>query len=497
MMEENKRKSREARADITDVFGKIPPQATDLEEVILGAILIERDAISTARSILSPECFYKNAHQIIFSACLDIFSRHDPVDILTVTNELKQTGQLDSVGGPLFVAQLTNRVGSAANIEHHCRIVFEKYVQREIIRAFSLGVRDSFSDDKDPLQTLNDSQGVLDNLFRMIHRSGTKTWDAMVNETYGQIMKASESDDHLFGIPSGFKELDFFTSGRVGSDLIIIAARPGMGKTTRMLQEVINIAHYQRRPVGVFSLEMPFHQLIIKMVANQMEYNSNLIRSGKIDSGRKTDLADKMEYLKRTPIQLNDIAGLSILELKSIARMWKQKFGIEALYVDYLQLVRGDVVTRNREQEVSSVSRGLKQIAKDLQIPVIALSQLSRSVESRGGDKRPQLSDLRESGAIEQDADIIEFLFRPDYYGIETDEAGNDLRGLIECIIAKNRNGRLGTSLLRFHQEYSHLHDVKKEPVMTTTSAPVVDYSAARGIGPNLSAGDEFDETPF
>jgi len=292
----------------------------------------------------------------------------------------------------------------------------------------------------------------------------------MVQETYGEVLKAMDSDKHIYGLDTGFYDIDAITSGRVAGDLIIIAARPSMGKTSLMLQEVFNIAYKDKKPVGVFSLEMPFQQLIIKMVANDFRLDSNVIRSGKVYNNQKHELAKSFERLMGAQIYLNDISGINILELKSIARVWKQKHDIQALYVDYLQLIHADGKRNgNREQEVSLISQGLKAIAKDLHIPVIALSQLSRAVESREG-KQPQLSDLRESGSIEQEADVVQLLFRADYYGIERDLDGSDLKGLVEVNIAKNRNGATGKRLLRFEKEISRFSNIANEKEMPEPS---------------------------
>lgn len=437
-------------------MGKLPPQAVDLEEAVLGALMLEKEALTNVIDILHPDSFYKDAHKIIFQAIRHLFERSEPIDILTVTNELKRTGELDIVGGPYYITQLTNRVASSANVEYHSRIILQKHIQRELIRISSETIRDAFEDTSDVFQLLDKAEKNLFDIAQGNIRRNYQEMSVMVSQAYKQIEKARIHGTGITGVQSGFSGLDRITSGWQKSDLIIVAARPGMGKTAFVLSLAMNAAIAFNRPVGIFSLEMSSVQLVQRMISSETGIPSDKLRKGTLDNNEWNQLISMTGKLSNAPIFIDDSPSISVFDLRSKCRRLKSMHNVELIIVDYLQLMRAEVDTRtgNREQEISMISRSLKAIAKELDIPIIALSQLSRSVETRGGIKRPQLSDLRESGAIEQDADMVNFIYRPEYYDINTDENGDSTRGLAEIIVAKHRNGALNTVKLKF---ISHL----------------------------------------
>ncbi len=442
-------------APLMDI-GKMPPQAVDLEEAVLGAIMLERDALINVIDILKPESFYKDANARIFNAIQSLANRTEPVDILTVTQELKKTGELEIVGGAYYITQLTNRVASAANAEFHAHIVVQKFIQRELIRVSTDTIRDSYEEGSDVFELLDKAEK---NLFAIADGNIRKDFDKMstlIKQAIEQIEKAKNSEDGLSGIQSGLTSLDRLTSGWQRSDLVIIAARPAMGKTALVLTMARNAAVDFGHPVAVFSLEMSSLQLVTRLIASETELPSEKLKKGTLEDYEFAQLNDKIKKISEAPIFIDDTAGLSIFELRAKARRLKEKQGIELIIIDYLQLMVGSGEGKggNREQEISFISRSLKGLAKELNVPIIALSQLSRAVETRGGDKRPVLSDLRESGAIEQDADMVIFIHRPEYYNVTQDAEGNDTRNVAELIVAKHRNGPVDSVRTKF---ISHL----------------------------------------
>lgn len=432
-------------------FGKIPPQAVELEEAVLGAIMLEKDAYTAVIDILKPEIFYKPVHQTIFKAIQSLFEKSEPIDILTVTQELKEKGQLEIVGGPYYIASLTSRVGSAANIEFHCKILVEKFIKRELIRISSEIITNAFEETSDVFDVLDKAeQSLFDVAQGNLNRGSTKMSD-LLRDAIRQIEEASKNENKSRGVPSGFDELDRVTSGWQNSNLIIIAARPGMGKTAFSLSLARNAAVDYGIPVGIFSLEMEAIELVNRLIAAETNIDSEKIKKGNLRPDEWEALHANLNKLAEAPIFINDTPGITIFDFRAIARRLHQHHKVGLIIIDYLQLMRGSAETRGmREQEISLISRSLKAIAKELRIPIIALSQLSRKVEDRGGDKRPQLSDLRESGAIEQDADMVCFIYRPEYYGIENDENGDSLKGIAQIIIAKNRHGQTRDVTLGF-----------------------------------------------
>jgi replicative DNA helicase len=439
-----------------DHIGKVPPQALDLEEAVLGALMLDNDALSNSIEILRSESFYKTEHQEIFTAIQTLFNSAQPVDILTVTNELRRTGKLKEVGGPVYVSQLTDRVASAANIETHARIISQKYIQRELIRISSKLVTDAYDETKDVFDLLNEAES---NLFTVSEGNIRKNYDKMsslIRQALTQIEEIKNKEEGLSGVPSGFADLDKVTSGWQKSDLVILAARPGMGKTAFVLSTARNTAVQFNKAVAVFSLEMSSVQLVNRLIASESGISAEKLRKGNLEEHEWIQLNQKITQLSEAPIFIDDTPALTIFELRAKCRRLKRQHDIELIIIDYLQLMHaGGDNKGNREQEISTISRSLKSIAKELDVPIIALSQLSRAVETRGGDKRPMLSDLRESGAIEQDADIVCFIYRPEYYGFtEWPDASPgddpDCSGQGEIIIAKHRNGSLENIKLRF-----------------------------------------------
>jgi replicative DNA helicase len=434
-------------------YGRVQPQAIPLEEVVLGAILIDKNALPSVMDILKIETFYKQEHQEIFEIILDLFQKSQPIDILTVQEALKKAKKLEQVGGIAYLAELTNKVSSAANIEYHARIITQKYIQRELIKVSTEIIKDSFEDTKDIFELLDTAERNLFDITDQNLNTAYERLGALAVKTRKEIEAVSQKSDELTGVTTGFDELDKITSGWQPSDLIILAARPGMGKTALALSLARNAA-LSKRPVAVFSLEMSKMQLVQRLIAMEAEINSKKIRNGQLDDYEWKKLHEAVERMMNIEIYIDDTPAINIFELRAKCRRMKQNHNIQMVVVDYLQLMSSapNQSRGNREQEISSISRALKSMAKELNIPVIALSQLSRAVETRGGDKRPQLSDLRESGAIEQDADIVMFVYRPDYYGTEDEFEGP--KDISEIIISKHRNGSLGSVDLKFTKEF-------------------------------------------
>ncbi len=480
-------KPKSTRMDGIESLGKLPPQALELEEAVLGALMLERDAFNAVIEILKPESFYKEAHQKIFKAIVDLFDRSEPVDILTVTNNLRTKGELEIAGGAYYVTELTTKVNSAANIEFHARIVLEHSIKRDLISIASEVHRDAFEDTTDVFELLDKTEQSLYKVSESNIRKNYADMRSLMGEAIKELQAKKDHDNHLTGIPSGFTDLDRLTSGWQKNDLVIIAARPGMGKTAFVVSAMRNAAVEFKKPVAIFSLEMSSIQLVNRLISAEAELDSEKIKKGNLEEYEWTQLHYKINALTDAPIYIDDTPALSIRELRTKCRRLKAKNNIELIIIDYLQLMSGEGNSKgfggNREQEISAISRALKQLAKELQVPVIALSQLSRSVETRGGDKRPQLSDLRESGAIEQDADMVVFLYRPEYYKIDVDESGNSLKGVGEVIIAKHRNGSLDSVFLKFIGKYTKFCDLDRDKFNNSNS----------GSG---SFDDSFSKTP-
>jgi len=447
----------------------LQPQAREFEEAVLGALMLEKDAYPQVSEILRPESFYDRHHQMIYSAITDLAVRQEPIDILTVTEQLKKRGELEEVGGPFYITKLSSQVASSAHIEYHARIIAQKYLARELISFSSEIQGKSFDETLDVDDLMQEAEGRL---FEISQRNLKKDYtqiNPIISEAYELLQKAAARTDGLSGLESGFHGLDKMTSGWQNSDLVIIAARPAMGKTAFVLSMAKNIAVNFRNPVAVFSLEMSNVQLVNRLIVNVCEIPGEKIKSGQLAPYEWQQLDYKLKDLIDAPLYVDDTPSLSVFELRTKARRLVREHGVKILIIDYLQLMNASGMSfGSRQEEVSTISRSLKGLAKELNIPIIALSQLNRGVENREGidGKRPQLADLRESGAIEQDADMVCFIHRPEYYKIYSDEKGNDLRGMAEIIIAKHRNGATGDVLLRFKGEFAKFQNPDDDTII-------------------------------
>lgn len=454
----DRKQRRKSPVDLsTMVFGKVPPQAKDLEEAVLGAVMLEKTAFDTVIEILKPECFYVDAHQRIFRSMQSLANKSQPIDILTVAEELRTKGELDLVGGAYYVTKLTNAVVSSANIEAHARIVLQKFIQRELIRISGEIIGDAYEDSTDVFDLLDDAESKLFEITNNHLRKNFDTIDSVLVKTIQRIEDLRHKNEDVTGVPSGFTHLDRVTYGWQNTDLIILAARPAVGKTAFALNLARNAAMHPTKPtpVALFSLEMSAGQLVQRILAAESEIWLEKIARGKLEEHEMKQLyARGIQRLAQAPLFIDDTPALNIFELRAKCRRLKNKHNIGMIIIDYLQLMSGTGEGRNtnREQEISNISRNLKGLAKELNIPIMALSQLSRAVEQRGakeGSRVPQLSDLRESGAIEQDADMVMFLYRPEYYDVTTSAEGENIKGLTEVKIAKHRNGSLETVKLK------------------------------------------------
>jgi replicative DNA helicase len=485
--------------------GKVPPQSIDLEEAVLGALMLEKNAITVVSDILKPESFYKEAHILIFQSIKDLFSNAQPIDILTVTSDLRKKGQLDIVGGAYYITSLTNRVASAANIEYHARIVAQKFIQRELIRIASEIQKEAFEESTDAFELLDNAEKKLFEVSQGNIKRDYKQMNYVIKEAIKEIESLKGREGELSGVPSGFTKLDRITSGFQKSDLIILAARPGMGKTAMVMSIARNASlnSDKAKAIAIFSLEMSSKQLVTRMISGEAEISGEKLKKGNLAEHEWQQLNTKIARLNEAPIFIDDTPALSIFELRSKCRRLKEQNNIEMIIIDYLQLMRGDDTNNkngNREQEVSYISRSLKALAKELDVPVIALAQLSRASEKRGSSGTasiPMLSDLRESGSIEQDADMVMFIYRPEYYHITEFEDGSSTHGVAELHIAKNRNGALDKVRLRFVHEFTKFQDLtefeyQSDPSMLTDNPGMITISSKL----NDMGHDEDDFTP-
>ncbi len=454
----DRKQRRKTQLDLsTMVYGKVPPQAKDLEEAVLGAIMLEKNAFDTVVEILKPECFYVEAHQRIYKAIQGLANKSQPIDILTVTEELRSREELEMVGGPYYVTKLTNAVVSSAHIEAHSRIILQKFIQRELIRISGEIIGDAYEDSTDVFDLLDDAESKLFEITNNHLRKDYNSIDTVLVNTIKRIEDLRQRNEEVTGVPSGFTHLDKVTYGWQNTDLIILAARPAVGKTAFALNLARNAAMHATKPtpVALFSLEMSAGQLVQRILSAESEIWLEKIARGKMEEHEMKQLyARGIQRLAQAPLFIDDTPALNIFELRAKCRRLKNKHNIGMIIIDYLQLMSGTGENRNgnREQEISNISRNLKGLAKELNVPIIALSQLSRAVEQRGakeGSRVPQLSDLRESGAIEQDADMVMFLYRPEYYDVTTSAEGENIKGLTEVKIAKHRNGTLETVKLK------------------------------------------------
>ena len=507
-------RNSEAYDRLTEAGGNVPPQAVELEQAVLGALMLERDSVIAVQEYITADAFYTEEHKLIYKAIEDLSRELKPVDLYTVTERLKVRGELKRVGGAAYLAQLTQKVASAANVEFHAKIIAQKYVQRELIRSATEIQRRSYNEDVDVTDLIGYAEQEI---FKVaeghVKRSVQSSADVLA-KALAQIEEASKTAGEYSGVHSGYADIDRVTLGWQPSDLIIIAARPSLGKTAFVLTMARNMAVEFQAPVAFFSLEMSSVQLMNRLIVAETQLSSSDLRTGRLSTDDWKHLESSTRCLGQAPLFIDDTPALSVFEFRSKARRLKIHNNIQIIIIDYLQLMTaGTAETRgNREQEVALISRTLKAIAKELNVPIIALSQLSRNVESRGGSKRPQLSDLRESGAIEQDADIVAFIHRPEYYGLTTDERGLPTAGLAEIIIAKHRNGAVTDVPLRFIKDQAKFADLDDTtaaamasgqgvPVQqqeyddfssSANSLPPMGATMAGGLGSSMSS--EFDD---
>ena len=491
------------QAPICTSFGHLQPQAIDIEKVVLGALMIDKDAFTVVSEIIKPETFYEARHQKIYEAVQSLNLQEKPVDIMTVTEELRHKGTLEDVGGPAYVVELSSQVASSAHIEYHAHILAQKFLARQLIQFASMIETDAFDETVDVDDLMQKAEGALFEISQKNMLQDYVQIDTIVDQAHQLLLQASNREGGLTGVPSGFRKLDDITAGWQPSDLVIIAGRPAMGKTSFALSIAKNVAIDYRKPIAFFSLEMNNVQLVNRLISNVCSIPGNKILNGQLTPDEWERFDSNIRKMQGAPIYVDDTPGLSIFELRTKARRLVREHGIELLMIDYLQLMNANGMRFNsRQEEVSTISRSLKGLAKELNIPVLALSQLSRAVEQRDGPegKRPQLSDLRESGAIEQDADMVLFVHRPEYYHILQDEKGNDLHGMAQIIIAKHRKGATGDVLLNFRGEYTRFSN----PEDIDFNAPLPDDSIGGEImgskmndGPLPPPPDDMMKPPF
>ena len=438
---------------------RVPPQNIEAEQAVLGAMLIKKEAISEVTQILKASDFYRESHRIIFEAMLELFNKNEAVDLITITNQLKKTEQLEKVGGIAFVTSLANSVPTAANVEYHAKIVEEKAQMRNLINSATEIAGMGYEDTEDVALVMDKAEKMI--LEVAAHRNGgdfVPIKDILLN-TFSKIEQLYESKGGLTGIASGFKDLDKLTSGLQPSDLVLVAASPSMGKTAFTLNIATHVAVREKQAVAFFSLEMSKEQLVQRMLCSEGAIDSQRLRVGELEEKDWTKLISAADRLASAPIFIDDTAGITVMELRSKARRLKAEYDLKLIVIDYLQLMQGRPGKNsgdNRQQEISEISRSLKALARELNVPVVALSQLSRSVESRQV-KKPMLSDLRESGSLEQDADIVMFLYREDYYDPDTEN-----KNITDVIIAKHRNGPVDTIQLFFHKQFTKFADLSR-----------------------------------
>ena len=477
------------------IDGKLQPQAIELEEAVLGALMIDNESLSDTIDSLQPEYFYKLDNQKIFEAIINLFNNSKPVDILTVSEELKRMNALDSVGGMIYISQLTNNISSSSNTEFHARIIAEKFIKRSLISISNNIIGDAFNDTIDIFDLLNTAEEKLFNVTEGTLRKSYDKMSILIKGALDNIEVLRQKEDGLSGVPSGFSKLDRVTSGWQNSDLVIVAARPGMGKTAFALSMARNIAISHEKAIGFFSLEMSSEQLVSRLIASEAELSASKLRRGDLKDYEMVQLHEKIKQLSDAQIYIDDTPALTVFELRAKARRLVKNHNVEIIIIDYLQLMSAGGNAGNREQEISTISRSLKGIAKELKIPVIALSQVNRGVESRTGtgSKRPMLSDLRESGAIEQDADIVTFIYRPEYYKIYEWDNGDDSRSQAEIIIAKHRNGALENVRLKFTAEFAKFSDID---YFDNFSSNLEDESMISTVSSSMNNEND-DKTPF
>jgi replicative DNA helicase len=497
-LNKDKKSRRKKEPDLsTMVYGKVPPQAKDLEEDILGAIMLEKDAFEVVSEYLKPECFYVDSHHRIFKAMQNLATKSQPIDIRTVVEALRTAEELDLVGGPYYVTKLTNAVTSSANIEYYCKIVFQKFLQREMIRVCGETLSNAYEDSTDVFELMGEHERKLTEVTMSRNDNVITTLDTEMVLASQRIMERMLAEEKITGVPSGFNDLDRVTHGFQKKELIILAARPSVGKTAFAANIAINAALHPTKAVkvGFFSLEMGKGMITERMLSCQSEMHLEKILTGNLEEWEIKKIYESgIQQLSGEKIFLDETPALTIFDIRTKARRLKRKENIGLIIIDYLQLMSGEGERHgNREQEISKISRGLKSLAKELQIPIIALSQLSREPDKRKGEqKMPVLSDLRESGAIEQDADLVAFMYRPEYYDQTSDEMGDSTRGETHIKIAKHRNGKLDVvklkALLHIQKFVPFDSNMQALPLNNSSQFPGATF---RSIGTRNSLDDE------
>jgi replicative DNA helicase len=447
-----------------------PPSEPEIEASVLGAMMIEKEAVPKALELLSVESFYLNPHKLIFDAMTSLFDAGEPIDTVTLYEELKKRDQLDEVGGAVYLSKLSQNITSAANIEYHSKIIIEKQILRGLISSAHDIARSAYEGADDAFDILDNAERKIFEITESHLAKSYQGMDRAVRDAMEYIETIHSATHQKFSVPTGFYELDELLGGFQKSDLVILAARPSMGKTALALTLARNAAIDHKVPVGIFSLEMATMQLMIRMICAEARIDAHKVRTGKLPHSDGSKLSKTVHKLTDAPVYVDDSPAQSVLEIRAKARRLKAEKNIGMIIIDYLQLMSGPQKAESREREISHISRSLKALAKELNIPVLALSQLNRAVETRT-DKRPQLSDLRESGSIEQDADVVIFLNRPEYYGMKEDQNNESLEGVAEVIIGKQRNGPTGEIKLAFIKEYARFENL-------ATSRQIEEYAS-------------------
>ena len=500
MPDNNSKRRASSRTKIVEVpsvdsYGHRQPQNLEMEAAVLGALMVDQDAYSMVSDLLKPESFYDRRNQLIFQAVQSLSLDQKPVDIMTVIDRLESLGTLEDAGGPAYVMQINSQISSSAHLEYHAKIVAQKYLARQLITLSSYIQTQAFDTTNDVADLMQEAEGKLYAISQTNLRKDYTQINPVISQVYETLRKAAATEGGMSGLPSGFEKLDKITNGWQNSDLVIIAARPAMGKTAFVISMVRNIAVDRKLPVALFSLEMSNQQLVTRLIVNVCQIESEKLRSGQLVEYEWSQLDTGIRRLEDAPIYLDDTPQLSIFELRTKARRMVREHGVRCIMIDYLQLMNASGMNVNsRQEEVASISRSLKALAKELNIPVIALSQLNRGVEGREGleGKRPMLSDLRESGSIEQDADIVCFIHRPEYYGFRQDDKSNSLVGVAEFIIAKHRNGSIGDVRLRFRDRFAQfLDDDQRIPLPGET---ILDSNSGQFSSPPMTL-EEAEQT--
>lgn len=446
--------------NLVSIGGKVPPHSIDAEKALLGALMLDQKAISKVVTIIEPDSFYDLKNKVIYETILNMFDKNTPVDIVTLSNELKLKDKLKDVGGTFYLTEINSDTPTAANVEYHARIVQEKFLKRSLIRTAGEIIQNAYDDTTDALEEIDNAEAAIFRIAEKRMSQGYEHVKKLAKEAYRVIERLKTQSGQVTGVSSGFFELDKLLGGFQNSDLIIVAGRPSMGKTALALSMARNTAVEYKNPVALFSIEMASVQLLIRLLSAEAKIDQQSIRTGRINEYDNQRIIKALGDLSKAPIIIDDSAMLSLMELRAKCRRLKIEHDIKMVVIDYLQLIKPPKAD-SREREISLISQGLKQIAKELNIPVVAIAQLNRSVESRP-DKRPMLSDLRESGSIEQDADVVMFVNRPEYYGIKEfdDENKTSTEGKAEIIIGKQRNGPVGTVRVAFIKDYARFENL-------------------------------------